>query len=417
MVEGGRIRLFSLLTHTHSRTGGFPHSFHLPLPSLPCVSICVRHLEVFHMSTTTSGDFKRRTPKTPSSRRAVRKYEAKVVENPKKALFLRGTSANDVVHDALTDLMAVTKPYCKKLRKKNAFLPFDSREHLGFLGFKNDCSLFCFGSHTKKRPNNITVGRLFDFQVLDMMEMGILAADRLDMSSVKDKEVGSIGGKPFFVFEGSEFVTEPTCQRMKSLLIDFFRGGNEADISLDGCDRVLFFSLRSTNGEDACVVPSSDCYGGKPPAEKGNTVLCMRHYAVEKPSSASGVTKSITNIKLLDIGPHFDLQLRRISFAPRAEFKLACKVPREVLRTMQSTQENVSVDGTNSLTGQIHVGKQNVSELNLRRFKAHRRTVSEREAMEKDDTVLPTEADEPQRKRRRKRGMVEEESGNPESDI
>lgn len=365
------------------------------------------------MSSSTV-DFTRRTAKKPSTRRAVKKYESKVVENAKKILFLRGASANDVIQDAMTDLMSITKPYCKKLKKKNAFLPFEGREHVEFLGFKNDCSLFCFGSNNKKRPNNLTIGRQFDFHVLDMVEMGVVAADRLDMANVHNIEAGAIGGKPFFVFEGSEFATEPTFVRLKNLLVDFFRGGNDTDISLDGCDSVLFFSLRSTNGEDACVAPSSDCYGSKPPSEKGNTVLCMRHYAVEKPSAAGGVSKNIKNIKLHDIGPHFDLELRRMSLATPAEFKMACKVPREVLATMRSTQENVQTDAMNNLTGQIHVGKQNVAELNLRRFKAHRRggAVDAPEGEEAGE-----DADEPRRKRHRKRKDDGDDDGLPETDI
>lgn len=326
--------------------------------------------------STSVGGFKRRAPKNPTTKRALKKYEPKVVENSKTILFLRGASANTVVTDALSDLMEVTKPYCKKLKKKNAFLPFEGREHLEFLGFKNDCSLFCFGSNNKKRPNNVTIGRQFDFHVLDMVELGILAADRLDMSSTNGIEAGSIGGKPFFVFDGTEFATDPSFVRLKSLLIDLFRGNNDVEINLDGCDRVLYFSLRSANGEDACVPPSTDCYGGKPPAERGNSVLVMRQYAVNKPSTESGVSKSLKNIDLYDIGPNFDFEIRRISFATPQEYRVACKLPRETIATLRSTADNVQTDGMNNLRGQLHVGKQNIDGLNLRRFKAHRRPAS-----------------------------------------
>lgn len=359
------------------------------------------------------GGFKRRTAKNATTRRAVKHYEPKVVENPKRVLFLKGASSTEVVAEAMVDLMAITKPYCKKLAKKNAFYPFEGRQHLEFLGFKNDCSLFCFGSSNKKRPHNLTIGRQFDFHVLDMVELGIIAADRLDMSETLGVDAGSVGGKPFFVFEGSEFATDPAFMRLKNLLVDYFRGGNETEINLDGCDRVLFFSLCSQNGEDACVAPSTDCYTNKPPAEKGNTVLCMRHYAVKKPSAASGVPKTIKNVQLYDVGPNYNFEIRRTSFATPQEFKVACRIPRETLATLRSTAANVQSDGLQNLRGQLHVGKQDVSELSLRRFKAHRRGGGGDDAADGE-----ADADAAGRPRRRK-ARVESDGGEsrPETDI
>lgn len=34
-------------------------------------------------------------------------------------------------------------------------------------------SLFAVGSHTKKRPNNLVLGRLYDFRLYDMVEFGV----------------------------------------------------------------------------------------------------------------------------------------------------------------------------------------------------------------------------------------------------
>ncbi|RNE99485.1 ribosome biogenesis protein [Trypanosoma rangeli] len=360
------------------------------------------------MSSSALGGFKRRPPKTLKTRHALKKYEPKVVENPKRILFLRGARTSSVVNEAMTDLAAITKPYNKKLKKRNGFHPFESREHLEFLGFKNDCSLFCFTSDSKKRPHNLVLGRQFDFHVLDMVELGIVAADRLDLERVKGMEVASLGGKPLFVFEGSEFAADPMFMRLKSLLIDFFRGSTETEINLDGCDRVLAFSLRSENGEDACVAPSAECYSSGPQQERGNTVLCMRHYALQKPSTAAGMPRSLSsNMQLVDIGPNFDFALRRASFATPAEFKVATRVPRELLATQRSTAENVSSDALGNLRGQLHVGKQDVGQLNLRRFKAHRKT--QREA----------DGEEATRKRRHRRcsGADADDEARPETDI
>jgi ribosome production factor 2 len=36
-----------------------------------------------------------------------------------------------------------------------------------------DCSLFVVGTHQKKRPHNLVMGRVFNGHVLDMFEFGV----------------------------------------------------------------------------------------------------------------------------------------------------------------------------------------------------------------------------------------------------
>ena len=57
--------------------------------------------------------------------------------------------------------------------KKNDIKPFDDFKQFEFLSQKNDNSLFCFASHTKKRPHNLVFARMFDYQLLDMIELGV----------------------------------------------------------------------------------------------------------------------------------------------------------------------------------------------------------------------------------------------------
>ena len=38
---------------------------------------------------------------------------------------------------------------------------------LEFFCQKSDAAMFAFGSHTKKRPNNLTIGRMFDGHLYD----------------------------------------------------------------------------------------------------------------------------------------------------------------------------------------------------------------------------------------------------------
>jgi ribosome production factor 2 len=65
------------------------------------------------------------------------------------------------------------KPDSVLFQRNNDLHPFESQTSLEFLGRSNDCSLFTLGSHSKKRPHNVVMGRFFDFQTLDMFEFGI----------------------------------------------------------------------------------------------------------------------------------------------------------------------------------------------------------------------------------------------------
>jgi ribosome production factor 2 len=51
--------------------------------------------------------------------------------------------------------------------------PFEDATALEFWSQKNDAAFIVMGSHSKKRPNNLTLARMFDHQVLDMLEVGV----------------------------------------------------------------------------------------------------------------------------------------------------------------------------------------------------------------------------------------------------
>ena len=83
-------------------------------------------------------------------------------ENPRTALVLRGQKSSALVNAALTDLFMLKKPNAKHFARHNAVHPFEDAAPLEFLCQKNDASLFAFGTHSKKRPHDLVIGRLFD---------------------------------------------------------------------------------------------------------------------------------------------------------------------------------------------------------------------------------------------------------------
>lgn len=114
--------------------------------------------------------------KQPSARalRFKKNVAPKVIENTKNVIFLRGTKTSEAVGGLLKDLSAMRKPFGKMLQRKNENMhPFEDPSSVEFLSQKNDCSIFAIASHSKKRPDNLVVGRTFNGHLLDMVELGI----------------------------------------------------------------------------------------------------------------------------------------------------------------------------------------------------------------------------------------------------
>lgn len=84
---------------------------------------------------------------------------------------------------------------------------------------KKEASLFGVGSHSKKRPNNIILGRTFDYGILDMVELG--AENYKAMSEFQNMKICS-GIKPCLIFNGPNWDLKSDLKRLKSLFIDFF---------------------------------------------------------------------------------------------------------------------------------------------------------------------------------------------------
>jgi ribosome production factor 2 len=344
----------------------------------------------------------RREPKNNRSRRALRKYEPKVLENPKTALFLKGNKCSEIVQGVMNDLSQLKKPHAVRFWKHNDFYPFETTKNLEFLGFKNDASLFCFGNHQKKRPHNLILGRFFDWQLLDMAEFHV--ADYDPMQSVKG--IGfQLGSKPMMCFLGSHFQTNVEAQRVQNVLLDFFRGKEVQAVNLAGLDRLIVVTARPPKA--AAVDPNSAV---------GFTFLFRQFVVLYKKATTGG---ALPSVELRNVGPSIDLVLRRTRLASIDNFKRACVIPRSIANVGKH-QKNVSRDDMTNLRGQIHVGTTDLDQLALRKFKAtkevRKRKREEKVAAAKAAAKAATEGTEPagdkprkERKRRRKDDTVPEE--------
>nr|KAF6319727.1 hypothetical protein mMyoMyo1_008466 [Myotis myotis] len=104
-------------------------------------------------------------PQTKRAKRFLEKREPKLSENIKNAMLIKGGNANSAVTQVLRDVHALKKPYGVLYKKKNIMRPFEEQTSLEFSSKQSDCSLFMFGSHNKKRPNNQLIVRMIELGI------------------------------------------------------------------------------------------------------------------------------------------------------------------------------------------------------------------------------------------------------------
>jgi len=116
-----------------------------------------------------------------------------VVEDVKTALFVKSSSTSANVNTALAQLLLLKKPDAISFTKKTntGIRPFEDAASLEFWSSKNDTAFAILGSHSKKRPNNLTFTRMFAHQTLDMFEVGVEAAKAMTEFTVRSWSVNS----------------------------------------------------------------------------------------------------------------------------------------------------------------------------------------------------------------------------------
>uniref|UniRef100_A0A673H2Y5 Ribosome production factor 2 homolog n=1 Tax=Sinocyclocheilus rhinocerous TaxID=307959 RepID=A0A673H2Y5_9TELE len=237
--------------------------------------------------------------------------------------------------------LSVTKPHMGSSASNSRL--FALRQE--FFSKKSDCSLFLFGSHNKKRPNNLIFGRMFDFHVLDMFELGI---ERF--VSLRDVKTDTCpeGTKPLLVFAGELFETDREHQRLRSLLTDFFCGPRVSAVRLAGLEHVLHFTALE----------------GK---------IYLRSYKVLLKKSGCRTPR----IQLQDMGPSFDFVMRRNHMASDDLYRTAHRQPRGV---KPKKKKNISHDAFGTRLGRLHMQKQDLDKLQTRKMKGLRKRRGEQTA-------------------------------------
>lgn len=81
-----------------------------------------------------------------------------------------------------------------------------------------------YGSHAKKRPHNLVIGRTYDHQIYDLVEVGVENFKSMKDFDYDKKLSPKVGSKPFITFIGEGFENVSELRHLKEVLIDLLRG-------------------------------------------------------------------------------------------------------------------------------------------------------------------------------------------------
>ncbi|KAL5336751.1 valyl-tRNA synthetase mitochondrial precursor [Aspergillus crustosus] len=293
-------------------------------------------------------------PKNPRTARILKAKEPKQVEDPKRTLLLHGSKCPAALHTVLKTFHSLTTPHSVLFHKKNANIhPFENVESIEFLANKNDCGMVIFGSSNKKRPNCLTLTRIFDSKVLDMCELLLLPnANGEEIPEMNKLSMHiRVGLRPLMLFSGSawEDATSTTHTMLKSMLVDLFKGDTSDKIDVEGLQYALMV-------------------GAEEPTEGLSPVIHLRWYKIVTKRSGH----KLPRVELQEIGPKFDFKVGRTQEAPRDAMKEAMKQgrkPNEELRL----KKNIGIDLIGDKVGRVHLNKQDLGELQTRKMKGLKR--------------------------------------------
>lgn len=301
-------------------------------------------------------------PRNARTARIVKAREPQPVETRKRVLLLHGTKCPVSVSTILKTFTSLTKPHCLLLKKKNENIhPFEDPSSLEFLALKNDCGLVVFGTHSKKRPNNITLLRVFDGRLLDMVELLLLTAEQ-DLNTQQKMQIG-VEMKPMILFAGSQWEDTSSSDQatmyrtLRSLFLDLFQGEEIPSIEVAGLQHVLMIAA----GEPASSTSMED------PANK--PVIHLRWYRVKTMRSTS---PKIPRVELEAVGPTFDFRVGRFREAEPSAMQEAMKHGRRPNEA--KSKKNIEMDLVGDKIGKVHLGKQDLSLLQTRKMKGLKRT-------------------------------------------
>ncbi|XP_066251915.1 ribosome production factor 2 homolog [Euwallacea similis] len=291
-------------------------------------------------------------PTTRKGKKVLLKREPQVIEGTKRAILFKGRKTSDKVRKVLKDIYNIKKPDAEMLSRNNDITIFENATPVEAFCKKHDCGLFMLGSHSKKRPDNLVVGRMFNHTLLDMIELNIESYKGLEEFATSKV---TLGIKPCLLFNGPQWEQSDELKQLKSIFIDFFHREQVDAVRLQGIEHTISFN----------ITPEGKIY--------------LRSYKVLLKKSGLKTPR----VELEEIGPRIDFTLRRSKLPTPDLMKEACKKPAELKVTKK---KNISTDGLGNTHGRIHIGKQDINKIQTRKIKGLKKNDQEKRTLKRKAT-------------------------------
>ena len=281
-----------------------------------------------------------RKPKTHKGKLYLESLKPKVVEDPKQCLFINTQNSNELMRMVLNELYLMRKELSKKLNKKEQiFNIVQNKENVEFLCTKNNATFFSLSSNNKKHPMDLTLGCLYDHQLLDTFEFEV--TNFIPMSYFKEASTINSDLKPIIIFQGELFESDFNYDRLKKFFIDYFQLLDRPNVVISELRRLIVISI-----------------------ENDEKIVKIRNYQVNGDLSSKN---SLPKVNLVEIGPSLDLKERKFLLADEVLYKKALKQPKGVKETKEKNIEKNKILGEKR--GRIHMQTQNLKAVSLKKFK------------------------------------------------
>ena len=187
-----------------------------------------------------------------------------------------------------------------------------------------------YGSHSKKRPNNLVIGRTYDHHIYDLVEVGVENFKPMESFKYDKKLAPLIGSKPMIAFVGEGFENVEELKHFKEVLLDLLRGEVHFSAALLVCTSMIY--------ELSILIKAWVWY--MQVVENLNLVGLDRVYVCTAISSnrvflshcGLRLKKSGTKVprmELVEVGPSMDLVVRRHRLPNDSLKKAAMKTARD----------------------------------------------------------------------------------------